>query len=245
MIRRIDHIGLAVNKIGEHLPFWCEILGLELQSSETVLGEKVRVAFLPVGESTLELLEATDESSTIARFIEKRGEGIHHVNFEVDNLNEMIERLREREIPLVGEAPRIGAGGHKVAFVHPRATGGVLVELCERVRDRKSVPARVEPGAPVLLYLREPQEKLWGVLRELNASGVTVEGVDLASFDDWVAQVERNEPEIGAPSVLFVPMIRIEKILLDRASGEIPSLAERFEQRTGFDLDEYFSDRRR
>ena len=242
MIRRIDHIGLAVRTIDDNLPFWCDILGLKLQGSETVLGERVRVAFLPVGESTLELLEATDESSTISSFIEKRGQGIHHVNFEVDNLAEMIDRLHKHEIPLVGEAPRIGAGGHKVAFVHPRATGGVLVELCEQARRPKTVRTRVEPGAPVLLYLREPQEKIWGVLRELDSSGATVEGVDLASFDDWIAQVERDEPGIGAPSVLFIPMPRVEKILLDRASGEIPSLAERFERKTGFDLDEYFGE---
>jgi len=243
MIRKIDHIGLAVGSIDERLPFWSEILGLDVVGRETVLGEQVQVAFLPVGESNLELLEATDSGSTIARFIEKRGEGIHHVNFEVDDLSELIRRLREKGVPLVGEAPRIGAGGHKVAFVHPRATGGVLVELCELTTNKqKALPNVVAPGAPVLLYLRDPQEKLWGMLRAMDPSGATVEGVDLSSFDDWVAQVERDDLGIGGPSVLFVPMARIEKILLDRPSGEIPALYERFEERTGFDVTEYFGD---
>jgi hypothetical protein len=85
----------------------------------------------------------------------------------------------------------------------------------------------------VLAYLREPTEKLWGVLRRLDPAGVTIEGVDLASFDDWVAQVERQEDAVVGPSILFVPMARVEKVLLDRPSGNLPSLAERFERRTG------------
>jgi hypothetical protein len=85
----------------------------------------------------------------------------------------------------------------------------------------------------VLLYLHQPQEKLWGVLRRLDATGVLLEGIDLASFDDWVAQLERAETSVVGASLVFIPMTRLERILLDRSSGDIPSLAERFEQRTG------------
>ena len=89
------------------------------------------------------------------------------------------------------------------------------------------------PGTPVLLYLHNPTEKLWGVLRRLDATGVVIEGIDLSSFDDWVAQVEQQDERAAGPSVLFVPMGRLEKILLDRPSGSLPSMAQRFEQRTG------------
>ncbi|MDX1390348.1 MAG: hypothetical protein R3344_14250, partial [Acidobacteriota bacterium] len=95
------------------------------------------------------------------------------------------------------------------------------------------------PGKPVLVYLREPQEKLWGVLRRLDAAGVMVEGIDLTSFDDWVAQVESGEDNIVGPSVLFIPMTRVEKVLLDRPSGELPSLAERFQRRTGRPVEQF------
>jgi hypothetical protein len=89
------------------------------------------------------------------------------------------------------------------------------------------------PGSPVLAYLREPQEKLWGLLRSLDATGLVIEGIDVGSFDDWVAQAEREDEELLGPSILFVPMMRVEKILLDRPSGDLPSLAERFERRLG------------
>jgi hypothetical protein len=91
----------------------------------------------------------------------------------------------------------------------------------------------IAPGASVLLYLREPQEKMWGVLRRLDPAGVVAEGIDLASFDDWLAQIERREESVVGPSVLLIPMGRLEKILLDRSSGHLPSLAERFERRVG------------
>ena len=106
----------------------------------------------------------------------------------------------------------------------------------------KRRPGRdIRPGSAILLYLREPQEKLWGVLHRLDASGVVVEGIDLSSFDDWVAQIERGEENVVGPSVLFVPMGRLEKMLLDRASGELPSLAQRFERRAGRTVQEVLS----
>lgn len=233
MILKIDHIGVAVRGLEERLSFWAEALGLEVAGFETVAAEKVKVAFLAAGPSRIELLEPTEPSSTIASFIEKRGEGLHHVTFEVRDIDAVLARLREKELPLVGEAPRQGAGGSRVAFVHPRATGGVLVELVQRGATQAGGSQSVEPGAAVLCYLRDPQEKLWGVLRRLDASGFVVEGIDLSSFDDWVAQIERGEESVVGPSILFVPLSRLEKILLDRSSGHLPSLAERFERRTG------------
>ena len=233
MITKIDHIGIAVTRLGERLPFWAEALGLEVAAIETVETEKVRVAFLPTGDSTLELLEPTGEDSTIAKFLGKRGEGIHHLTFAVDDLEAMLTRLSEREVALLGDGVRPGAGGRPVAFLDPRGTGGVLVELVER-RDSASGPTPdIRPGATVLLYMREPQEKLWGMLRRLDGAGVVIEGIDLSSFDDWIAQIERGEESVVGPSVLFVPMTRLERVLLDRPSGHLPSLADRFERRTG------------
>jgi methylmalonyl-CoA epimerase len=232
MIKKIDHIGVAVNALETSLRFWADALGLEAEGIETVDSEKVKVAFLPVGESRIELLEPTDESSPVGKQLRKRGEGVHHVTLEVQDLPAALERLRERGVEPIGEAPRPGAGGRQVAFLHPRDGSGVLVELVAARRARAD-EARLGPGSVVLLYLREPQEKLWGVLRRLDTTGVILEGIDLGSFEDWVAQIEREERSVVGPSVIFVPMARLERILLDRSSGDLPSLAERFERRTG------------
>jgi len=104
-----------------------------------------------------------------------------------------------------------------------------LVQRSEAERSS----GKILPGSCVVAYLREPSEKLWGVLRRLDTAGVVIEAVDLGSFDDWVAQVEREEESVVGPSVLFIPLVRLEKLLLDRSSGNLPSLAKRFEQRTG------------
>ncbi len=230
MIRRIDHIGIAVRSIDERLPFWSQALGLQLAGLEKVAAEGVEVAMLPAGAARIELLEPLGEDSAVGRFLSRRGEGIHHLTFEVDDIEGTLAGLRERGVPVVGDGPRAGAGGSRVAFLHPRAAGGVLVELVEHPARQD---ADIAPGRAVLLYLREPQEKLWGVLRRMDGAGVVLEGIDLSSFDDWVAQIERGEESVVGPSVLFVPMMRLEKILLDRSSGHLPSLAERFQRRTG------------
>ena len=232
MIKKIDHIGIAVDTLEGRLPFWADALGLNVSGIETVEAEQVKVAFLEAGESRIELLEPTAEGSAVAKQLDKRGPGVHHLTLEVSDLPSALARLRSRGVELVGEAPRIGAGGREVAFVHPRSTGGVLVELvagCEAAPQS----SQLEPGSSVLLYLHDPQEKLWGVLRRLDSTGVLLEGIDLGSFDDWVAQIEREEQSVVGASVIFVPMVRLEKILLDRSSGDLPSLAERFERRTG------------
>jgi methylmalonyl-CoA/ethylmalonyl-CoA epimerase len=232
MILKVDHIGIAVKSLDEGLSFWHDALGLRLAGTETVETEGVRVAFLPAGESRVELLEAQRPDSPIGKFIAKRGEGIHHITFQVEAIQPVLDGLKARGVPLLDDTPRTGAGGTKVAFLHPRAAGGVLVELVESPLSGSRRTAAIGAGDAVLLYLRDPHEKLWGVLRERDASGVTVEGLDLASFDAWMAQVERGDDGI-TPSLVFVPMARVERVLLDRGTPAVPSLSEGFLARTG------------
>ncbi len=131
-ILKIDHLGIAVNSIDDGKNFWTEVLGLEFEGAETVEAQKVTTAFFPVGESEVELLESTSPDGPVAKFIEKKGTGFQHVAFRVANIEDALEELKEKGIQLIDQKPRIGAGGAKIAFLHPKATGGVLVELCER-----------------------------------------------------------------------------------------------------------------
>jgi methylmalonyl-CoA epimerase len=126
----IDHLGVAVKSLAAARAFY-EDLGLAVVGEETVEGEQVRLAMVPVGESRIELLEATSPESAIARFIAKRGEGLHHVALRVENLAATVERLKQRGARLISEDIKVGAGGHLYVFVHPSSTGGVLLELCE------------------------------------------------------------------------------------------------------------------
>lgn len=240
MILKVDHVGIAVSSLAERLPFWRDLLGLPVSGTETVPTEGVRVAFLPAGASRVELLEAARSDSPIAKFVGSRGEGIHHITLEVEAIQPVLDRIRAAGAPMLDDAPRPGASGTKVAFLHPRASGGVLVELVER-RAGSRARAGLNAGDPVLAYLRDPQEKMWGILRERDASGVTLEGMDLASFDAWTAQVERGEEGI-VPSVLFFPMARVERLLLDRGTEALPSLSETFERRTGRRVGEVVGD---
>lgn len=131
-ILKIDHLGIAVNSIDDGKNFWSDVLGLEFEGAETVEEQKVTTAFFPVGESEVELLESTSPDGPVAKFIEKRGQGFQHVAFRVANIEEALEELKSKDIQLIDQKPRIGAGGAKIAFLHPKATGGILVELCER-----------------------------------------------------------------------------------------------------------------
>ena len=131
-ILKIDHLGIAVNSIEEGKNFWTDALGLPFEGDETVEEQKVTTAFFPVGESEVELLESTSPDGPVAKYIEKRGQGIQHVAFRVENVEEALEELKAKGIQLIDQKPRIGAGGAKIAFLHPKATNGVLVELCER-----------------------------------------------------------------------------------------------------------------
>ncbi len=131
-VLKIDHLGIAVNSIEDGKNFWSGMLGLEFEGAETVEEQKVTTAFFPVGESEVELLESTAPDGPVAKYIEKRGQGIQHVAFRVENIEEALEELKAKGVKLIDETPRKGAGGAKIAFLHPKATNGVLVELCER-----------------------------------------------------------------------------------------------------------------
>ena len=126
----IDHLGIAVKSLAQARKFY-EGLGLEVHGEESVEGEKVRVAMLPVGDSRLELLEPTAEDSPIAKFLAKRGEGLHHVALHVDDLSGAVEQLKKQGARLISDEIKMGAGGHLYVFVHPASTGGVLLELVQ------------------------------------------------------------------------------------------------------------------
>ena len=132
MIEKIDHIGIAVKSIKETSELLCNILGIKVVGEEIVEEQKVKVTFLPLGDSELELLESTSSEGPIARFIEKKGEGIQHIAFRVNNIEETLDKLKKKGVRLIDEKPRYGAGGAKIAFLHPKGTNGVLIELCER-----------------------------------------------------------------------------------------------------------------
>lgn len=129
---KIDHLGIATKGIEEALKFWEDALGLENVHTETVEEQKVRVAMLPIGESRIELLEPTADDSPISKFLEKRGGGIHHIAIEVPDIKIALERLKSEGARLIDEEPKIGAEGCLVAFVHPVASGGVLLELVQK-----------------------------------------------------------------------------------------------------------------
>lgn len=132
LIKKIDHIGIAVKSLEDSLPFYVDTLKLELQGIEEVESEKVKVAFIKIGESKLELLEPTDDSSPIAQFIQKRGEGIHHIALGVDSVDERIQQMKSEGIRMIHDVAKPGAGGARIAFMHPKSTGSVLYELCEK-----------------------------------------------------------------------------------------------------------------
>jgi methylmalonyl-CoA/ethylmalonyl-CoA epimerase len=128
---KIEHIGIATRGLDDALGFWRDALGLELQEVEEVAEQGVRVAMLPIGETRVELLEPTSEASPIAKFLEKRGAGLHHIAVRVDDIRATLKRLKEQGLRLIDEVPRRGAGGCLVAFIHPSSAHGVLLELVE------------------------------------------------------------------------------------------------------------------
>ncbi len=130
-ILRIDHIGIAVKSLEESIKFY-EMLGLKAAGTEEVAEQKVRVVFFPTGDSEIELLESTSPDGPIAKHIEKNGEGIQHVALRVDNIEAALAELKEKGVRLIDEKPRYGAGGARIAFIHPKSTGGILLELSER-----------------------------------------------------------------------------------------------------------------
>lgn len=132
MVTKIDHIGVAVRNLEESLKFYQETLGLDLQGIEIVEEQKVKVAFLPIGDTEIELLESTDEAGPIAKYIANKGEGVQHIAYRVDDIEISIADMLAKGVRMIDEKPRYGAGGAKIAFCHPKSTNGVLVELCQR-----------------------------------------------------------------------------------------------------------------
>jgi methylmalonyl-CoA/ethylmalonyl-CoA epimerase len=131
MTKKINHIGVAVRSIDAATPFYRDVLGMVFEGTEVVAEQKVKVAFFSVGESRVELLEPTADDSPVAKFLEKNGEGTHHVAYEVDDLLATLARLKAAGVRLIDEVPRCGAHGTRIAFLHPKASGGVLTELCQ------------------------------------------------------------------------------------------------------------------
>ncbi len=131
MPKKISHIGIAVESIAAALPFYREVLGLEYEGEEVVEEQKVKVAFLVIGESRIELLEPTAPDSPVAKFLEKNGPGIHHLAYQVEGLQGRLDALKGQGVRLIDETPRTGAHHTRIAFLHPKASGGVLTELCE------------------------------------------------------------------------------------------------------------------
>ncbi len=134
---KIDHLGIAVNEIESSLEFWRDALGLENVHTEEVEEQMVRVAMLPIGATNIELLEPTSDESPVSKFIAKRGTGIHHIAVEVEDIEASLDKLKSAGMRLIDEAPRIGAGGCLIAFVHPKSTGGVLMELVQKPKEEE------------------------------------------------------------------------------------------------------------
>lgn len=134
-ITHIEHIGIAVKSIEEQLPYYENILGLKCYNIETVEDQKVKTAFFMVGQTKIELLEPTSEDSTVAKFIEKKGEGVHHIAYATKNINDALKEVESKGVKLIDKEGRAGAEGLTIGFLHPKSTGGVLTELCEHPEE--------------------------------------------------------------------------------------------------------------
>jgi methylmalonyl-CoA/ethylmalonyl-CoA epimerase len=130
-LTHIEHLGIAVKSLDEAIPFWEQKLGLKCYSIEEVPEQKVRTAFFKIGQTKIELLESTDPEGPIGKFVEKKGEGVHHVAFAADGLQANLDEIAGKGVQLIDKAPRKGAEGLNIAFLHPKSTAGVLMELCE------------------------------------------------------------------------------------------------------------------
>jgi len=135
MFKKIDHLGIAVEDLQEAVRLYRDILGLEYAGEEVVAEQKVKTAFFPLGENSIELLEPTSPDSPIAKFMEKKGAGIHHIALRVDDVAQAIAEMKAKGMRMIDEVPRNGAHGAKIAFIHPKSTPGVLVELCQRNQE--------------------------------------------------------------------------------------------------------------
>jgi len=131
-ISHIEHIGIAVNSLEEAIPYYEETLGMKCYAIEEVADQKVKTAFFMVGQTKIELLESTDPEGPIGRFLEKKGQGVHHIAFAVDNVNEALSELNDKGVQLIDKSSRKGAEGLNIGFLHPKSTMGVLTEICSK-----------------------------------------------------------------------------------------------------------------
>ena len=131
MISKIDHIGIAVNSIDEQLPYYRDTLGLKIEKVETVASEGVKVCFIKVGDTHIELLEPISDESPVKKFIEKNGPGVHHIAYATDDVVKVVTDMKGKDFRLLNEQPKQGAGGKLICFVHPKSTFGVLTEICQ------------------------------------------------------------------------------------------------------------------
>jgi lactoylglutathione lyase/methylmalonyl-CoA/ethylmalonyl-CoA epimerase len=136
-IKKIDHIGIAVENLDESLDFYQNLLGLSLTGVEEISDQKVSTAFIRLMDTNIELLTPTDDESPIRKLLDKKGKGIHHIALEVDNIETALDELKKKGVDLIDDKPRIGAHNKKIAFIHPRSAGGVLLELCEADKEDK------------------------------------------------------------------------------------------------------------
>lgn len=134
-ISHIEHIGIAVKNLDESIEKYEKLFNIKCYAIEEVKDQKVKTAFFKIGQTKIELLEGTDPESAISKFIEKRGEGVQHIAFAVKNIDDVLEELKNKNVQLIDEKPRSGAEGLSIAFLHPKSTGGVLIELCENKND--------------------------------------------------------------------------------------------------------------
>ena len=132
MLKNIDHLGIAVNNLNDSMYLYEDVLGLECHGKETVEDQRVNIAFFKVGDTKIELLESTCPEGPIAKHIDSRGQGLQHIAYRVSNIEEAIEDMLAKGITMIDKTPRVGAGGAKIAFLHPKSTNGILIELCER-----------------------------------------------------------------------------------------------------------------
>jgi methylmalonyl-CoA/ethylmalonyl-CoA epimerase len=131
MTKGLAHIGIAVHSISETLPIYQQILGFKLETIKESKQHKIKAAMLSVGQTHIELIEPLDDESSISKFLQKRGQGIHHIALKVENIEDALSRLKAKDITLIDEEPRVGVEGGKIAFIHPKSTGNVLIELCQ------------------------------------------------------------------------------------------------------------------
>ncbi len=232
---KLDHVGVAVASIDAALGIY-RALGLAEAKREVVPGQKVTVAFLPVGESRIELLEPTSADSPVARFLEKRGGGVHHLCFAVENLEGALADLSRAGFPAHSydagrrrrrQARRVppSGGGRRRAHRIVRAEGGDAMKV----------------GEYVLVQLVNPREKFWGLLKDRDGSGLTIRGLSLEGFEGWLHEISRKETVTVLPTTVFFPLHRVERVFLDESAGDFVSFAERFKRTVGEDARYYLT----